>query len=118
MVDQNRQIIEDVAELKGEVRFIVKTLQQVQLDTKQVLNKFSDKIDEMAKYHQEIGGYIKIAADNSKRINSQDVKIERVKKELDTRIDKLEKWKVAILGGATVIGFLLGYNMITFSSLF
>lgn len=117
MDEEQSQLIKDVAQLKGEVRFIVQTLQQVQLDTKQVLNKFSDKIDEMAKYHQEIGGYIKTAADNSKQLDIQNKKIEKIKDEVDERLDTLEKWKIAVVAGGTVILAMYTYGFITIKNL-
>lgn len=62
-------------------------LANLKKETKNILNvkrgvdkKIDKKLDEMAKYHQELGGFVKMLIDMNTRINELDYRVERCRR--------------------------------------
>ena len=98
MIDQER-----VAKLEAQVESIKEDMSEVKSDIKEIhsrittgnrelLCKFEEKIDELAKADQQQHNTLKNTMDEVKQ-----------------RVDVLEKWRWMIVGGAVVLGYILGH---------
>jgi peptidoglycan hydrolase CwlO-like protein len=94
--------LERIAKLEAQVEGIKEDVADVKLDIKElhsrittgnreIMDKFEEKIDELAKADKEQHSALKNA-------------MEQVK----ARVDILERWRWMIVGGAIVIGYLIG----------
>ena len=94
--------LERIAKLEAQVEGIKEDVADVKLDIKElhsrittgnreIMDKFEEKIDELAKADKEQHTALKAS-------------MEQVK----TRVDILERWRWMIVGGAIVIGYLIG----------
>lgn len=87
---------EDVREIKSELRVVHSRINEGQ---EKVMDKLSSMSKESNDQHDGIVG----------RMNEMDVK-------LNTRIASLENWRLLVIGGAIVAGYLI--SLIPFSSIF
>lgn len=85
---QVEAIKEDVAEVKQDIKELHS---RITTGNRELMDKFEEKIDELAK------------ADKDQHTALRD-SMEKVQR----RVDLLEKWKWMIVGGAVVIGYLIG----------
>ena len=82
-------IKDDVCELKEDVKEIHS---RITTGNREIMDKLDEKIDELAKADKEQHDALRSA-------------MEKVK----NRVDVLEKWKWSLIGGAIVIGYLIGH---------
>jgi len=98
MIDQER-----VAKLETQVEAIKEDVSEVKIDIKElhsrittgnreIIEKFEEKIDELAKNDKEQHTALKSAMDKVRE-----------------RVDVLERWRWMIVGGAIVLGYALGH---------
>lgn len=98
MIDQER-----VAKLEAQVESIKEDMSEVKSDIKEIhsrittgnrelICKFEEKIDELAK--------------NDK---AQHETLKNTMEDVRTRVDVLERWRWMIVGGAIVLGYILGH---------
>lgn len=90
---QMESIKEDVAEMKADVKQDIRELHsRITTGNRELMDKFEQKIDELAKSDKDQHESLKKSMDNVK-----------------DRVDVLEKWRWMIVGGAIVIGYLIGH---------
>jgi peptidoglycan hydrolase CwlO-like protein len=94
--------LERIAKLEAQVEGIKEDVADVKLDIKElhsrittgnreVMDKFEEKIDELAKADKE-----------------QHTALKNAMEQVKARVDILERWRWMIVGGAIVIGYLIG----------
>lgn len=81
-------IKEDVAEVKQDIKALN---QKIEEGNRRIVEHLDNSISELAKADQEQHTALKKSMENVK-----------------TRVDLLERWKWMIIGGAIVIGYLIG----------
>jgi peptidoglycan hydrolase CwlO-like protein len=82
-------IKEDVADVKSDIKDLHS---RITTGNREIMDKFEEKINELAKSDKE--------------------QHEQLKKSMETvreRVDVLERWRWMIVGGAIVIGYLIGH---------
>jgi uncharacterized coiled-coil DUF342 family protein len=98
MIDQERvakletqveAIKEDVSEVKNDIKELHS---RITTGNREVIEKFEEKIDELAKNDKEQHTALKSAMDKVRE-----------------RVDVLERWRWMIVGGAIVLGYALGH---------
>jgi uncharacterized protein YlxW (UPF0749 family) len=85
---QVESIKEDVAEVKQEVKALNN---KIDSGNRRIVEHLDNSINELAKADQEQHTSLKKSMEN-----------------VQTRVDMLERWKWMIIGGAVVIGYLIG----------
>mgnify|MGYP003349199930 CR=1 FL=1 len=80
---------EDVADVKQDIKELHS---RITTGNREILEKFEEKIDALAKSDKEQHETLKKSMDNVKE-----------------RVDVLEKWRWMIVGGAIEIGYLMGH---------
>lgn len=86
---QMESIKDDVADVKQDIKELHS---RITTGNREILEKFEEKIDALAKSDKEQHETLKKSMDNVK-----------------DRVDVLEKWRWMIVGGAIVIGYLIGH---------
>ena len=86
---QMEDLKEDVADVKQDIKELHS---RITTGNREILEKFEEKIDALAKSDKEQHETLKKSMDNVKE-----------------RVDVLEKWRWMIVGGAIVIGYLMGH---------
>ncbi len=86
---QVEAIKEDVAEVKQDIKELHS---RITTGNRELMDKFDEKIDELAKADKEQHTALKSSMDD-----------------VNKRVDLLERWKWMIVGGAVVVGYLLGH---------
>lgn len=86
---QVEAIKDDVAEVKGDIKEIHS---RITTGNREIMDKLDEKIDNLAKSDAEQHKSLKSTMD-----------------EVKNRVDVLEKWRWMIVGGAIVVGYLIGH---------
>ena len=86
---QVESIKEDVAGVKQDIKELHS---RITTGNREIMDKLDEKIDELAKSDREQHESLKTSMDKVKE-----------------RVDTLEKWRWMIVGGAIVIGYLIGH---------
>ena len=86
---QMESIKDDVADVKQDIKELHS---RITTGNREILEKFEEKIDALAKSDKEQHETLKKSMDNVK-----------------DRVDVLERWRWMIVGGAIVIGYLIGH---------
>lgn len=94
---QVESLKEDVSEVKADIKELHS---RITTGNREIMDKFDEKIDALAKADKEQHEALKRTMDNVKN-----------------RVDVLENWRWMILGGAIVGGYLIGHFEL-FSRLF
>jgi len=89
MEAQIEGINKDMAEVKSDIKELHS---RITTGNREILDKFDEKIDDLAKSDREQHEMLKKSMDNVKE-----------------RVDILERWRWMIVGGAIVIGYLIGH---------
>jgi hypothetical protein len=82
-------IKEDVASVKSDIKELHS---RITTGNREIMDKLDEKIDELAKADKDQHQALKSAMENVK-----------------DRVDVLEKWRWMIVGGAIVLGYLIGH---------
>lgn len=85
---QVESIKEDVAEVKQDIKALN---QKIEDGNRRIVEHLDNSINELAKADQE-----------------QHTALKKSMEKVQTRVDLLERWKWMIIGGAVVIGYLIG----------
>ena len=94
---QVESLKDDVAELKVDVKEVHS---RITTGNREIMDKLDEKIDALAKSDKEQHETLKQSMDNVRE-----------------RVDVLEKWRWMIVGGAIVLGYIVGH-MGLFSKIF
>lgn len=94
---QVESLKDDVAELKVDVKEVHS---RITTGNREIMDKLDEKIDALAKSDKEQHETLKQSMDNVRE-----------------RVDVLEKWRWMIVGGAIVLGYVIGH-MGLFSKIF
>ena len=94
---QVESLKDDVAELKVDVKEVHS---RITTGNREIMDKLDEKIDALAKSDREQHEALKKSMDNVRE-----------------RVDVLEKWRWMIVGGAIVLGYVIGH-MGLFSKIF
>jgi peptidoglycan hydrolase CwlO-like protein len=86
---QVESIKEDVADVKSDIKELHS---RITTGNREIMDKFDEKIDGLAKADKEQHTALKSSMD-----------------EVRQRVDVLERWKWMIVGGAIVLGYALGH---------
>ena len=86
---QVESIKEDVAGVKQDIKELHS---RITTGNREIMDKLDEKIDELAKSDREQHESLKTSMDKVKE-----------------RVDVLERWRWMIVGGAVVIGYLIGH---------
>ena len=86
---QVESIKEDVAGVKQDIKDLHS---RITTGNREIMDKLDEKIDELAKSDREQHESLKTSMDKVKE-----------------RVDVLERWRWMIVGGAVVIGYLIGH---------
>lgn len=86
---QMEDLKDDVADVKQDIKDLHS---RITTGNREILEKFEEKIDALAKSDKEQHEALKKSMENVKE-----------------RVDVLEKWRWMIVGGAIVIGYLMGH---------
>lgn len=86
---QVESIKEDVADVKSDIKELHS---RITTGNREIMDKFDEKIDGLAKADKEQHTALKSSMD-----------------EVRQRVDVLERWKWMIVGGAVVLGYALGH---------
>lgn len=86
---QVEAIKEDMSEVKTDIKELHS---RITTGNRELMDKFEEKIDELAKADKEQHTALRESMENVKK-----------------RVDLLEKWKWMIVGGAVVVGYLIGH---------
>lgn len=89
MEAQIEGINKDMAEVKSDIKELHS---RITTGNREILDKFDEKIDDLAKSDREQHEMLKKSMDNVKE-----------------RVDILERWRWMIVGGAVVCGYLIGH---------
>jgi len=81
-------IKEDVADVKHDIKELHS---RITTGNRELIEKFEEKIDELAKADKD-----------------QHTALKQTMEQVTTRVDVLEKWRWMIVGGAIVVGYLIG----------
>lgn len=90
MEAQVEGIKEDVADVKSDIKELHS---RITTGNREIMEKLDQKIDELAKSDKEQHTSLKSTMD-----------------EVKSRVDVLERWRWMIVGGAIVVGYLLGHS--------
>lgn len=82
-------IKEDVAAVKDDIKELHS---RITTGNREIMNRLDEKIDELAKADKDQHEALKSSMDQVK-----------------TRVDVLERWRWMIVGGAIVVGYLVGH---------
>lgn len=85
---QVESLKEDVADVKSDIKELHS---RITTGNREIMEKLDEKIDELAKADKE-----------------QHTALKTTMEEVKGRVDTLERWRWMIVGGAIVVGFLLG----------
>ena len=86
---QVESIKEDVADVKSDIKELHS---RITTGNREIMDKFDEKIDGLAKADKEQHTALKSSMDDVRQ-----------------RVDVLERWKWMIVGGAIVLGYALGH---------
>jgi molecular chaperone GrpE (heat shock protein) len=86
---QVEAIKDDVCEVKADIKEIHS---RITTGNREIMDKLDDKIDSLAKSDAE-----------------QHKSLKGTMEEVKSRVDVLEKWRWMIVGGAVVLGYVLGH---------
>lgn len=86
---QVESIKEDVADVKSDIKDLHS---RITTGNREIMDKFEEKIDALAKSDKEQHEALKKSMESVK-----------------TRVDVLENWRWMIVGGAVVLGYLVGH---------
>lgn len=89
MEAQIENINKDVAEVKSDIKELHS---RITTGNREILDKFDEKIDALAESDRE-----------------QHVAITKALDQVRERVDVLERWRWMIVGGAIVLGYLIGH---------
>lgn len=81
-------IKEDVADVKHDIKELHS---RITTGNRELIEKFEEKIDELAKADKD-----------------QHAALKQTMESVTTRVDVLERWRWMIVGGAIVVGYLIG----------
>lgn len=90
MEAQVEGIKEDVADVKSDIKELHS---RITTGNREIMEKLDQKIDELAKSDKE-----------------QHTSLKSTMEEVKSRVDVLERWRWMIVGGAIVVGYLLGHS--------
>lgn len=85
---QVESIKEDVADVKQDIKELHS---RITTGNRELMEKFEEKIDELAKADKD-----------------QHAALKHTMETVTSRVDVLERWRWTIIGGAIVIGYLIG----------
>lgn len=105
--------MERIAKLEAQVEGIKDDVKDLKADVKEVHSRITtgnreimDKIDDM---DQRLDAKLNASAKSAKEQHEQiQVEIQKDIKEITARVDVLERWRWMIVGGAIVLGFIVG----------
>jgi len=108
------ELPERIAKLEAQVEGIKEDVKDLKADVKEVHSRITtgnreilDKIDSMdSRIDAKLNASAKIAKDQHNEIQ---VEIQRDIKEIAKRVSTLETWRWMIVGGAIVVGYLIGH---------
>lgn len=86
---QVESLKEDMTEVKADIKDLHS---RITTGNREIMQKIDDKIDALAKSDKDQHEQLKATMDNVKE-----------------RVDILEKWRWMIVGGAIVVGYLIGH---------
>jgi len=105
---------ERIAKLEAQVEGIKDDVKDLKADVKEVHSRITtgnreilDKIEALdTRLEDKLNSSAKAAKEQHQEIQ---VEIQKDIKEITTRVDVLEKWRWMIVGGAIVVGYLIGH---------
>lgn len=105
---------ERIAKLEAQVDAIKEDVVELKDDVKEIHSRITtgnrEIIDKIEAMDQRLENKLNASAKAAKEQHEEiQVEIQKDIKEITTRVDVLEKWRWMIVGGAIVLGYLIGH---------